>query len=255
MKHIILLFSFLCTVPCLTTWADNTEGRNDSARYLLMVDVSGNGRNIYIEGIQHEIDTFYIAASRHDDLTTYNFAKSVVGVGDSLSPDFYDYCDLRQMMQSLLDFIQSSDSRYVRAFVLSDFHHADTLRSGMSLNVDSLSEMHQAFNAVCHERDVHVHLLVIPPSTRYGGYSLYEVQKTIGPDFCTIHPVTPDGATSDFLLAQVDSLNQIRGITDGPAPKGSAPTTIVTLVIMCGAIASLCLSTRLRRLPMFEKRA
>jgi len=41
----------------------------------------------------------------------------------------------------------------------------------------------------------------------------------------------------NYMLDKVSELNRLRGISDGPKPKGSLPLTVACLVLMAAAIA------------------
>ncbi len=236
MKPIRLFFVIVWAVVAWMLPACDVAGQNDDVDYLWMVDVSG-GRNIYIEDIQYAIDTFYVEASRHDRLQAFNFAKSVVGVGQATGSDFCDYCDLTAMLVALDSLIGHSRCRYVRAFVLSDFNNADTLHGRAALNADSLEWLGSRLTEHSEGRDVRVSLMVLPPSDRYGSYSLHEVEKIVPADICEVFAVVPDTTTMNYMLGKVAELNRLRGITDEPEPKGSMPLTVACLVVMAAAIA------------------
>ena len=244
------MLHIMCVVVALLVWMPGMPqvlAQADGADYLLMVDVSGNGRNIYIEDIQQAIDTFYISAIRHARLRTLNFAKTVVDVGSDVPADFYDYCDLGLMLRSLGQCIGRCEGKYVRAVVVSYFHHSDSVNGNTVMPADSLADVAKTFSTACADKDVQVTLMVIPPSTRYAGYSLEAVERLIGADRCEVFPVASAAEARDYLLNMVDDLNHLRGITDGPPAKGSASATITAVVAMVGGVAALCLSDRIRR--------
>ena len=236
MKPIRFFFVMLWAVAAWLLPACSIVGQTDEADYLWMVDVSG-GRNIYIEGIQDAIDTFYVETMRHDRLHTFNFAKSVVDAGQAFDADFYDYCDLTAMLTALDSLIGHSRCRYVRAFVLSDFHNADSLHGSAVLESDSLRWLGRSMAAHIEGRDVKVYLMVLPPSGRYDGYSLHAIEEILPAGICETYAVMPDTATVNYMLDKVSELNRLRGISDGPKPKGSLPLTVVCLVLMAAAIA------------------
>jgi len=122
LRHFRIMISVL--LLCLTGICQHATAQVEKVDYLWLVDVSGD-RNIYLESIQHAIDTFYVVATKHDELHVYNFAKTVATKDDIVDSDFYQYSDMGQMLQALDSLICNSSSRYVRAFVLSDyFHHS-----------------------------------------------------------------------------------------------------------------------------------
>ena len=246
MKQYKLLCLMLCALFCLSGLWQGVCAQDDVADYVLMVDVSGDGRNIYIEGVQQSLDSFYVSATRHGRLTTLNFARSVASVGTSHDDDFYRYCDLGRMLRTLHALLAQAHSSHARVFILSDFHNAVPSVGGIPLDAAALTDVSRGFDTLADSTDLQVFLLVIPPSTRYEGYSLDAVRSVIGAERCQVVTASPYGETTQMMLDCVAETNRLLGIIDGPRPKGSLPATIAVLAIMASGIALLCIGSRYR---------
>ena len=214
------------------------SAQTEQADYLWFVDVSGH-RNIYIEGIQQSIDSFYIEASKHDHLRVYNFANGVVPLGEPITDEqFYKYSDLTAVLQTLDSLVDSSQSKYVRAFILSDFHNSDTVNGNVALSPDSLIGLREALSTHCFEKDVKFYLMVIPPTIRYKGYSIHAMQAILPFGSSEVFGVTPDSKTTEFMLSKVYELNRLRGIDDSKKPNGLIVAVLifvaVFMLVVCG---------------------
>ncbi|MBQ8676778.1 MAG: hypothetical protein IJ528_11285 [Bacteroidaceae bacterium] len=242
-----LFFLVLQAAMCLCLpSSQRLHASDDVADYLLLVDVSGNGRNIYIEGIQQSIDSFYVEATRHGRLIALNFAKTVTAVDDSLGADYYSYCDLGRMLRTLLSILRQIESRHARVFIVSDFHNASPRTGNAGLDAASMSDVSRGFDELCATLDLKAYLMVIPPSTRYDGYSLDAVQDVVGADRCQVVPASPGIETTRFMTSCVRETNSLLGIVDGPQPKGSVPATLAVLLLMVLAVTGLCLYDKYR---------
>lgn len=205
----------------------------EKADYLWIVDTSnkGHGRNIYIQGIQHAIDTFYTEVTKTDAIHAYSFGKSLSERDDIVDADFNRYSNITVMLEGLDSLISHSKSHYVRAFVLSDFFNETPLSGDVPINPVELMYLQSRFMSTCSTKDVRIYLLITPPTSGFGGYSLEQV-KQILPSYCTeSFAVTPDKRTVDYLIKAVDETNQQRGIGADEAEEESTP--IVTYVILC----------------------
>lgn len=229
LTRMALAFLFTLVSGCASAQTDQVD-------YLWFVDVSGH-RNIYIEGIQHSIDSFYIEASKHDRLRVYNFAADVVPVGEQIDNDnFYKYSDLSAVLYALDSLVSTSQSKYVRAFILSDFHHADSVNGNVALSPDSLREVREAIATHSFDKNVKFYLMVIPPSARYNGYSLHAIQAILPFGSSEVFGVTPDNKTTAYMLSKVYELNALRGIDDKEVQKIPLVAIIVIIVVMVNGL-------------------
>lgn len=210
----------------------------EKADYLWIVDVSGN-RNIYIEGMQNAIDTFYIETTKRDNLHVYNFAKTLNNKDDIVDSDYDKYSDLACMLQGLDSLIKNSKSRYVRAFILSDFYNDVPGSGDIPLNTIELSYLKGALMNDCHKKDVKIHLLILPPSSRYGGYSLNQVLEILPGDCTDKFATTPDLKTVDYLKQQIDEINKLRGITDEEQEPSSPIVTYIVLGLLLATLIGI----------------
>ncbi len=228
---------FLLTLLILSTTVNVAQAQIDKVDYIWLVDVSGNGRNIYIEGIQHSIDTFYVAATEKDNLHAYNFAKKLYMKDELADTDFKKYSDMTAMLEGLDSLIANSESHYVRAFVLSDFVNVTPLAGAVPINANALGYLRNRLMNTCQSKDVGIVLLVTPPTSDFHGQSLDEIKKVL-PQYCTkVRAVTPDQSTTDFLMEQVKEADSHRGIpTDGEAVS---ETPIATFIVLCLLLAML----------------
>lgn len=204
----------------------------EKADYLWIVDTSSkSGSNIYIQGIQHAIDTFYTEVTKTDEIHAYSFAKSLCDRGDIVDTDFNRYSDMTVMLEGLDSLISHSKSHYVRAFILSDFFNETPLSGDVPINPVELSYLQSRLMSTCASKDIRIYLLVTPPSSNFGGYSLEQI-KQILPSYCTeSFAVTPDKRTVDYLIKTVDETNKQRGIGVDNAKEESTP--IITYIILC----------------------
>ena len=106
-REMMILVSLV--LMCVAGFSQRASAQVEKVDYLWLVDVSGE-RNIYLEGVQHAIDTFYVVASKHDMLHVYNFAKTVATKDDLVDTDFYQYSDMGQMVCALDSLISHSYS-------------------------------------------------------------------------------------------------------------------------------------------------
>ena len=213
---------------------------DDKVDYIWLVDVSGSS-NAYFAPVQPAIDTMFVEASKHDNLTVVNFAKyPVVGTADSLDADYYKYCDIELMLQALKDLVYQSPSKYVRAFVLSGFCNL-TPESSDPIVPDSLALLKARIMKVCHEKDVEVSLLLLPPMLNPRGCSFHQVQDILPMDGMDTFTVVPDSTLEQFLLGKIQKMNDLRGISNeeevGSSAKGwgMALGIAVGLLLVVGA--------------------
>lgn len=204
----------------------------EKADYLWIVDTSSkNGRNIYNEGIQHAIDTFYTEVVKTDEIHAYSFGKFLCDRGDIVDADFNQYSDMTVMLEGLDSLISHSKSHYVRAFILSDFFNDTPLSGDVPINPVELQYLQSQLMSTCASKNVKIYLLVTPPSSSFGGYSLEQV-KEILPSYCTeSFAVTPDKRTVDYLIQTVNETNKQRGFGVDDTDEESTP--IITYVILC----------------------
>lgn len=238
MKHCKLLRLLLCMLVCMSAMGQGAQAQTEEADYLLLMDVSG-GRNIYMEDVQHAIDTFYVEAIRHDRVRAYSFAKTVTEFGSNVDADYYAYCDLGGMLRRLSGLMSECGGRYIRVLILSDFHNATPADGMAPLQPSGMTDVSRSIATLCQDRDVEVHLLVLPPSTRYEGYSLQQVQQVLGTERCMVELVEGGKQTARYMLDIVHTLNRQRGISDDGPAKGSMPLTVISLTIMAAAIVVL----------------
>lgn len=238
-RHLSVLTSVL--LLCLTSICQRATAQVEKVDYLWLVDVSGQ-RNIYLEGIQHAIDTFYVVATKHDVLHVYNFAKTVATKDDVVDGDFYEYSDMGRMLQALDSLIRGSRSRYVRAFVLSDFfHHSPEPTDEERLNPEVYADIRNDLDEVCRVKNVGISLMVLPPSTNEGRYAIDEVQAVL-PTGCTdVFGVSPDHKTVDYLVNKVEEMNQWRGVKDETTDVSSPLATYIVLGLFLLALAGLAI--------------
>ena len=147
-REMMILVSLV--LMCVAGFSQRASAQVEKVDYLWLVDVSGE-RNIYLEGVQHAIDTFYVVASKHDMLHVYNFAKTVATKDDLVDTDFYQYSDMGQMVCALDSLISHSYSRYVRAFILSDFFHHSPTGVQERLNPEAYSDVRNHLNEICQK--------------------------------------------------------------------------------------------------------
>lgn len=216
-----------------SSFGSDLNAQIEKADYLWIVDTSskGHGRNIYIQGIQHAIDTFYTEVAKTDEIHAYSFGKSICDRDDIVDADFNRYSDMTVMMEGLDSLISHSKSRYVRAFILSDFFNDTPLSGDVPINPTELGYLQRRLMSTCSEKDVRIYLLVTPPTSNFGGYSLEQVRAVL-PSYCTrSFSVTPDKRTVDYLIQAVDETNRQRGIGTDEVEEESTP--VVTYVILC----------------------
>jgi len=207
----------------------------ERADYLWLVDVSGR-TNIYIDAMQHAIDTFYVEASRHDHLHVYHFAKHLAAQDEMVDGDFYDYSDMGQMLHALDSLIKQSKSKYVRAFILSDFFNDIPSNHHAPLNLAAYHYLKDEFQNDCMVKNVYIYLLQLPPSSMYGVNSLSAIQSLMPFQYCELRPTTPDEVTTRYLLSKVEELNRLRGIRDDVKPAPASPLPTYFISIMFGAV-------------------
>lgn len=222
----------------LTTFGQVAKAQVEKVDYLLLVDVSGE-YNIYLKGIQHAIDTFYVAATKRDALRVYNFAKTVATKDDVVDADFYQYSDLGCMLQVLDSLIKHSNSRYVRAFILSDFFNEDPVGGDARLNPVLYSAVRDDLEAVCRTKNVEISLMLLPPSSNYNGYSIEEVKSLLPIDRTETFSVSPDQRTIDYLMHKVEAVNRLRGLSDEPVEQHSPIASYIILGLFLVALLGL----------------
>ena len=243
-KEIVMLRKMRILVSlsllCFAGFCQHVTAQVEKVDYLWLVDVSG-ARNIYIEGIQHAIDTFYVVATKHDALRVFNFAKTVASKDDVVDADFYQYSDMGCMVRTLDSLITHSHSRYVRAFVLSDFFHHSPLTGDERLNPEAYADVRNNLAEVCETKNVEISLMVLPPSSNEGEYSLDALQSLL-PASCTeTLGVSPDHHTVDFLVQKVAAVDQLRGLSDEDVEEHSPLTTYIILGVFLVALVGLAI--------------
>ena len=232
---------------CVAGFCQHVTAQVEKVDYLWLVDVSG-ARNIYLEGMQSAIDTFYVAATKHDELHVYNFAKTVATKDDIVDADFYQYSDLGCMLVALDSLIAHSPSRYVRAFVLSDFFNEDPVEGDARLNPAGYAAVRDHLVTVCKTKNVEIYLLILPPSSNYNGYSLEEVKSLLPYDHTETFGVSPDHRTVDYLMQKVEAVNQLRGVHDEVVEPHSPLATYIILGVFIAALAGVAIYLKLRPL-------
>lgn len=224
----------------LSTVSQVVKAQVEKVDYLWLVDVSGE-RNIYLEGIQHAIDTFYVVATKHDALRVYNFAKTVVTKEDIVDTDFYQYNDLGCMVMVLDSLIRNSSSRYVRAFVLSDFFHNAPMPDGTHFNPEMYADVRNDLVEVCTEKNVEISLLILPPSSLEGEYALDALQSLL-PTSCTdTFGASPDHRTVDYLMQKVEAVDRLRGLSDEVVEENTPIATYIILGVFFVALAGMAI--------------
>ena len=231
---------------CFAGFCQHVTAQVEKVDYLWLVDVSGV-RNIYLEGMQHAIDTFYVAATKYDALHVYNFAKTVATKDEIVDADFYQYSDLGCMLVALDSLITHSASRYVRAFVLSDFFNEDPVDGDARLNPAGYAAVREDLEAVCRTKNVEINLLILPPSSNYNGYSLDEVKSLLPNDYTESFGVSPDQRTVDYLMQKIESVNRLRGLIDEPKEESNPLTTYIILGVFIAALIGLAIYLKLKR--------
>lgn len=218
------------------------NAQNEKVNYLWIVDTSSEkGGNIYIEGLQHAIDTFYTEVTKTDEIHAYSFAKSFCEREAFVSEDFNKYSDLTLMLEGLDSLISHTRSHYVRAFILSDFFNETPLAGDVPINPQGLKYLQSRLMSTCAEKDIRIYLLVTPPSSHLGGYSLDQV-KEILPVYCTeSFGVTPDQRTVDYLIKAVKDTNELRGMGTDAEENGTPITTYVILCLFLAVIVGTML--------------
>ena len=250
MKEIVKLRNlrilFCLSLLCVAGFCHRATAQVEKVDYLWLVDVSG-ARNIYIEGIQHAIDTFYVVATKHDALRVYNFAKTVATKDDIVDGDFYQYSDMGCLVVALDSLIKHSPSRYVRAFVLSDFFNNSPVTGGERLNPEMYADVRNDMFEVCSSKNVEISLMILPPSSNDGVYSLNELQSLL-PVSCTeTFGVSPDHHTVDYLMQKVTAINQLRGLHDEVVEEHSPLVTYIILGVFLAALAGLAITFQIRK--------
>ncbi len=244
LRNLRLLFCL--SLLCVTGFCQYAAAQVEKVDYLWLVDVSGE-RNIYLEGIQHAIDTFYVEASKHDALHVYNFAKTVATKDDVVDADFYQYSDLGCMLVALDSLIKHSNSRYVRAFVLSDFFNEDPQGGDSRLNPAGYAAIRHDLDAVCRTKNVEINLLILPPSSNYSGYSLEEVKSLLPYDYTETFGVSPDHRTVDYLMQKVEAVNQLRGVHDDVVEPSSPLATYIILGVFMATLIGVAVYLKMKK--------
>ena len=235
-REMMILVSLV--LMCFAGFSQRASAQVEKVDYLWLVDVSGE-RNIYLEGVQHVIDTFYVVASKHDMLHVYNFAKTVATKDDLVDTDFYQYSDMGQMVCALDSLISHSYSRYVRAFILSDFFHHSPTGVQERLNPEAYSDVRNHLNEICRTKNVAISLLVLPPASSKGGYSLEELKSLLPASCIETFGVSPDQRTVDYLMSKVEAMDRLRGLNDDVADTSSPIATYIILGVFLLALAAL----------------
>jgi len=231
----------------LSTFSQVVKAQVEKVDYLWLVDVSGE-RNIYLEGIQHAIDTFYVVATKHDALRVYNFAKTVATKEDIVDADFYQYSDLGCMVMVLDSLIKNSSSRYVHAFVLSDFFHHAPMADDEHFNPELYANVRHDLEEVCSTKNVEISMLILPPSSLEGEYAL-DALLSLLPTSCTeTFGTSPDHRTVDYLMQKVEAVNRLRGVSDEVVEEHSPLATYIILGVFIAALAGCAIYLKLRPL-------
>ncbi len=236
LRHLRIMISVM--LLCVTGICQRATAQVEKVDYLWLVDVSGE-RNIYLESIQHAIDTFYVVATKHDDLHVYNFAKTVAAKNDIVDSDFYQYSDMGQMLKALDSLICHSNSRYVRAFVLSDFFHHSPDAIQERLNPEAYVDVRNNLSEVCRTKNVEISLMILPPASSKGDYALDEILSLLPASCAETFGVSPDQRTVDYLMSKVVAVDQLRGVKDEVDEPSSPVPTYIILGVFLLALAAL----------------
>ena len=244
-RKLRILFSV--SLLCVAGFCQHASAQVEKVDYLWLVDVSGE-RNIYLEGIQHAIDTFYVVATKHDALHVYNFAKTVATKEDIVDADFYQYSDLGCMVTALDSLIKHSNSRYVRAFVLSDFFHHSPKADDEHFNPELFADVRNDLEKVCSTKNVQISLMILPPSSLKGEYALDALQSLLPTSYTETFGASPDQRTVDFLMQKVEAVNRLRGVSNEVVEESSPLATYIILGVFLAALAGLGIYLKLRPL-------
>ena len=231
-KFVIAALLLLVGVPQVHA---QKMGATDKVDYILVIDASGK-RNMYLEGIQQSIDSFYVAASRHDDLHVYNFATSLVEAGDTLSEEFCQYSDIARMFRELAGVIRNSEDNVVRVYIVSDFFNDEPVAGDHPLVVDTLTDIREEYEHLTQLKDLEISFMLLPPSSRMHGYTLTEA-KALMPLRMNEYAVTPDSLTTEFMLREVKRIDQLRGLDEQAKETGSPVVSIIVLSLFILAVA------------------
>ena len=232
---------------CIAGFSQRASAQVEKVDYLWLVDVSGD-RNIYLESIQHAIDTFYVVATKHDALHVYNFAKTVATKDDIVDTDFYQYSDMGLMLQALDSLICHSNSHYVRAFVLSDFFHLSPADVQERLNPEAYVDVRNRLDEVCRTKNVEISLLILPPASSEGEYALDEIQSVLPASCVETFGVSPDQRTVDYLMSKIVAVDRLRGMSDDAVQPSSPIATYIILGVFLVALAGLAITLNYKKM-------
>ena len=232
LRHLRIMISVM--LLCVTGICQRASAQVEKVDYLWLVE-----RNIYLESIQHAIDTFYVVATKHDELHVYNFAKTVAAKNDIVDSDFYQYSDMGQMLKALDSLICHSNSRYVRAFVLSDFFHHSPDAIQERLNPEAYVDVRNNLSEVCRTKNVEISLMILPPASSKGDYALDEILSLLPASCAETFGVSPDQRTVDYLMSKVVAVDQLRGVKDEAVEPSSPVPTYIILGVFLLALAAL----------------
>lgn len=208
------------------------DAQKQKADYYWLIDVSGK-RNVYLDGIQHSIDTAYVVITEQDNLHVYNFAKTTATKDDLIDSDFYEYSDMGKMIITLDSLVSHAKSQFVRVFILSDFFNVDPTNGESRLNPELYAQQRKNIERVCEEKNVKFSLILLPPSSGIMGYSLAEIQNILPQKHTVKFPAAPDHSTTDFIMTEIEELNRQRGIiAEVTASESSLPTFIILGVFL-----------------------
>jgi hypothetical protein len=144
-----------------------------------------------------------------------------------------------QMVCALDSLISHSYSRYVRAFILSDFFHHSPTGVQERLNPEAYSDVRNHLNEICRTKNVAISLLVLPPASSKGGYSLEELKSLLPASCIETFGVSPDQRTVDYLMSKVEAMDRLRGLSDDVADTSSPIATYIILGVFLLALAAL----------------
>lgn len=216
-----------------TTTADST------VLYLWVVDVSGQN-NIYMDEMQSAIDSFFVKATANDDLRVIRYASTVIDDSTLLDDVFYGYSDQRAMLCALDSIIGESDSKFIRAYVLSDFVNNTPYEGAVSLTSESLLTIRQHLLSYSSSgKDIRTTMLILPPSTSPNGYSLEAIRTIMPENMYHQYAVTSADSLAAFFSRDIEVTDrQLGRIVDEKDDSTSTGLiiSIIVLVLMLGGI-------------------
>ena len=235
--YIILLVAF-APMKAETVSGENVVPK-PRATYLWVVDVSGTS-NIYLDEIQPAIDSFYVAATRYDNLNVMRYAASVIDDSTVLDRSFYEYSDQHAMLTAVDNMIGCSPDSVVRVYILSDFINKTWLSGATRLTTDTLLTFRQHLMSYSDKgKDIKLTMLILPPSTSPGGYSLDSIRAVIPEGMYEQFPVMSADSLIAFIHSETDSLH--RQLWYGNAPVETDDDNQTLWLILCGVALAVLL--------------